>query len=132
MAARARSGVGLVVELPGVHVEAFEHDLGVADRAELAGDPLQLLAQRTGGLLLHERREGGQRAAQPAGGHPHLVDGVGQVAADRDVGQQQVAHVQREDRPDGVDGQARRVRGPAARARPAALRCADRARSPPC
>ena len=136
MAARARTRVGLVVELPGMHVQAFEHDLGVADRAELARDPLQLLAQRAGGLLLHQRREGGQGAAQPAGGHPHLVDRVGQVAADRDVGQQQVAHVQGEDRADGVDRQARRSGdrqlGHVRRlcgARPERARClADRAR----
>ena len=59
-----------------------EH-LGLAGNAEHATQPFQLVAQLPAGRLAQHYRERLQRAAQPPGGHPHLVDRVGFVPADR-------------------------------------------------
>ena len=61
------------------------HDLRVPGGPQLAGQPLELVAQRADDVGGEQRLERGQRAAQPPGGHPHLVHGVGGVQAHRQV-----------------------------------------------
>ena len=92
----------------GVDEPGLEH-LAVARLAEHGGDPAELGAQLTRPRLVDERAERLQDAAQPPGGHPELVDGVGQVSAH--------PLVLRDDRGDlraDVVAARRRRRGPSA------------------
>jgi len=48
----ASLGIGRIDEVRRMAAQSIHHDLGVADGAELAGDPLQLLAESSGLLLM--------------------------------------------------------------------------------
>jgi hypothetical protein len=65
--------------------EPLGHHLAVAGRGQLAGEPLQLLGQRPGGVAVQHPPVGLHGAAQPTARHPHLVHRVGGVPADQRI-----------------------------------------------
>ena len=70
-----------LLDLGEVEEQPLTEHLAVADVAEDARDPGDLLAQPRGPRVVHERGEGLQAAADPPCGHAHLVDRVGLVEA---------------------------------------------------
>ena len=60
-------------------------DLGVACGAEHAAEPVQLVPKPRTVFCAQHPAEGLQRAAQPPGGHPHLMDRVRRVTAHRRI-----------------------------------------------
>jgi hypothetical protein len=69
------------------------HDLGVACRAEHAAEPLQLVPEPLTVCRAQHPAEGLQRAAQPPGGHPHLVNRVRRVSAHQRIERHDRCHL---------------------------------------
>ena len=85
--------VGLLVQVVDRLAQALAQHVGVPHLAEQAAEPAQLVDQRRQGLLVEERPERAQVAAQPPGGHPGLVHAlVAGVQPDDGVVEQEPPH----------------------------------------